>query len=189
MRLFFLSILAVLAFSISSVQAQEAISAQGAEHLKSVFENILERQAQLANVQKEYTIEFDGAVTVEPTDTHYAVSLPAAKMHYADGNTITLGTISINAEPTEKPKEWKMDLTLPPAIHGFDARNTEIFNITFGGQKARGIWHEDFENFVQLDALYDNIQVQTIDQKQKPVTFSIGAVRARYDLNEETPQA
>jgi hypothetical protein len=174
----------LIALIMPSIASAQDINAQGAAHLKTMFQDILDKQAAMYAEIEGPTVTYDGDIMVEQASTYYAITLPATIIEMPDEpkSTIKVGVVSINAIPHEKAKQWKMTFTTPSPILGYDAEGQENFRVNIGKQRASGIWHEDFENFIKLDANYENINA---DVKNAPNFMALDKVSIIYDLSED----
>ena len=182
-RIAIITMIAILTLSMTGIHADSARAAtnkDSAQHLKTIFENLL--QEEKASVDDETTkLKLDGAVMVEPADGYYAVTLPHISVLFTDGGHLDIGIIALNVMPTDDPLQWKMTLALPSPItfHGKESKDT--LSMTVGKQFFAGVWHEKFENFTKLKSRYTNVNIQSQDR-----TFSIliPDITADYDLAE-----
>lgn len=182
--MFFRRIALYVAFlTIWPLQAYAAeITREGADHLRVIFEQLIEDQKLTYNAGSARLI-YDGKVVVEPSQSYYAITLPFFKTETPDGNRIDVGMVSINASPDEKnPKQWVMSFALPTPMTVYDEKNQPVFNINLGPQRARGVFDEDLKSLIKLDALYTNIAAQAAD----PNIFSllIPETAIRYDFTQ-----
>jgi len=164
--------------------AQNISNPQKAEHLQKSFQTLLERKKQEieTNKKRPRTLSLEGPVSVEPADSYYAITLPPMRMDYSDGKHLEIGMIAMNASAHDKPYQYKITMALPTPILGFDQAGNEIMRIHIGAQKMAGIWHENLQTFVKLDALYQNIQ---IDFHKTQTTTKIPRLHIVYDLDED----
>lgn len=159
-------LMAVAVLALSAAPARAAIDKAGAEKLKAVVEKALEEMGTSAEAAGK-TLQLDGPVMVEPSGTYYAVTLPGLKYGYMDGEKIEMGMIAINAMPASKPGQWKMTLALPTPVSHFDEDQQLEALTTIGSQSFAGIWSEELDAFVKLNAAYQN--VVRMDADHKPV--------------------
>ena len=159
------------------------INAQQAAHLKKVFQTILEnRQAEIAQkTDRPRKLTLEGDVIVEPVETYYAITMPRMGLAYEDGTRVDIGIVALNASPHDQPKQYKMTMSLPTPILGFDAQDQEIMRLSIGTQKTAGIWHEDIETFIKLDAEYNDIAIAAATNNAQ---MNLQKLLIRYDLNE-----
>ncbi len=173
-------ILLLGAAAIPSLALAQAIDTKGAAQLKTLFENALEHTNFKIEGARPY-LEYEGGVSVEQTDNYYAVTLPPLRVNYSSNTTLDVGIISINATPHEEREDrWKMSFALPTPMVLYGKENTEIFQLDIDGQRAAGIWDEDFESFIKLDAIYQNIEVTAGEYGR----LSIPEAQIRYDFTE-----
>ncbi len=175
-----INIMALAIFANAPAQAQNVTETE-AQRLQTTFQNILNaRKAEISSeTERPRELILNGDVTVEPTDTYYAITLPQITISYPDGDRVEIGLISLNAIPHEKPDRFKMTMALPTPILGFDSSGQEVMRIAINAQKTAGIWHEKLENFIKLDAVYNDIQITG-----GGANATIPEVRVRYDLEE-----
>ncbi|MBX2834267.1 MAG: hypothetical protein KTR28_04760 [Micavibrio sp.] len=168
--------------------AANEINEQGATQLKAVFQAMLDKQdAKMTGSNR--TIERKGNIIVEPAGGYYAVTLPPSTVHYTSkddagapqAGNVEIGMISINATPNAKPKLWNMTLAIPTPIQLTDAAGAKKISYHIGSQKAAGIWHEDLQEFVELDAEYKNITATLADSTN---VASIDSAILDYDIKQ-----
>lgn len=173
----------ILALLLTSQGQATEINREGADHLKSVFEKFIENQKTAFSASDKLQPAFEGYVSVEPSDTYYAVTLPFYKLKNSNGGHIDIGMISINAMPDESnPRQWKMTIAIPTPIISYDPEDNPLLRIDIGAQRAAGIFDENLEYFTKLDALYADITAQTADVKT--FTLRIPETALRYDFTE-----
>lgn len=177
----FLLMAAVIALSAGPAMA--AIDKAGAEKLKAVVEKAMAELGNSAEVAGK-TLELDGPIMVEPSGTYYAVTLPGLKYGYMDGAKVEMGMIAINAMPASKPGQWKMTLALPTPLSHFDDDQQLEALTTIGAQSFAGIWSEELNAFVKLNATYQNVVRMNADHK--PVT-TIKSITVNGD-STQSPQ-
>lgn len=160
----FFTALAVLV--LNTAPALAAIDKAGAEKLKAVVEKAMANLGDSAQAAGK-TLELDGPVMVEPSGTYYAVTLPGLKYGHMDGERVEMGMIAINAMPASKPGQWKMTVALPTPLSHFDDDQQLEALTTIGTQNFAGIWSEELNAFIKLNAAYQNIV--RMDPDHKPV--------------------
>lgn len=175
-RLFALVLVCFLTFVPLSAQA--AIDATGAKHLTGIFTKLLDEQKTSARLQGQ-ELKAQGNVLVEPAGSYYAVTLPHLSMIHADGSTLDLGILVVNAMPGASAQEWKMTLAVPTPIIGYDAAKKPISRLDIGKQSFTGVWNESINNFSKLDARYENI---TSLASANGTTLKIPKAAVIYDL-------
>lgn len=158
-------------------RAQTNINDEGAQHLQTLFQNLLDARA-----QKDSHITCEGQVTVEPAETYYAVTWPHITLGNPDGEQTEIGLIAMNAAPHDKPGQYKITTALPSPITTQDAEGNRIMAITIGGQNVAGIFDEKLGNFIKMDA---RLQDVTIILDTGEYVANIPALQLRYDLNED----
>jgi len=183
----FLAIFRVFVFVCIIFAASPVVAAQideaGAARLKAVFENVIKQQTQYAPSEGPRP-KFEGAVIVEPTDSYYAVTLPYYWMHMDDGMRMDFGMVSINATPdTVHDGRWKMAIATPTPITIVDEGEKAVFRIDIGAQRAAGIWDEDIQNFIKLDALYSDITARSTGNDDFKMIIPQALIR--YDMVED----
>ncbi|MCB1721861.1 MAG: hypothetical protein H6860_05275 [Rhodospirillales bacterium] len=162
-------------------RAQE-ISETGAQHLQTILQNILDTRQQQRSAQDKSAFEFDGAITVEPAGTYYAITWPQMKLHSANGDTLKIGLIAMNAVPHDKPGQYKITTAIPIPIIGQNEDGQEILHITIGAQNAAGIFDESLNNFIKMNAQLNDIQI-IFDGGEALAT--IPKLQLSYNLSED----
>lgn len=176
-RLFALVLVCLTLFVTTPAKA--AIDKAGAAHLTGIFIKLLDEQKSSARLQGQ-DLKTQGEVLVEPAGSYYAVTLPHLSLVHADGGTLDLGILVINAMPGANAKEWKMTLAVPTPIIGYDAAKKPISRLDIGKQSFTGVWNETIGNFSKLDARYENI---TSLSSTNGATLKIPKASIIYDLN------
>ncbi|MCC7305384.1 MAG: hypothetical protein IT558_03885 [Alphaproteobacteria bacterium] len=174
-------VLLLLAFFITT-PAYAAINAEGAAKLKTIFENFIAYQKSVSAMPGAARMEYDGEILVEEAGDYYAVTLPHTRFVYPDGSRLDFGMVSINASPHDKPGQWKMAFALPTPIVVMDAAGNPVTKISLGAQKAAGVWDEQLENFAKLDAQYNDIKAESL---QNNFTLTIPETQVRYDFEKD----
>ena len=115
--------LLLITLAIPSTAMAQDINASGAAHLKTMFQNILDKQAAAYAQTDGPHVTYDGEISVEQASDYYAITLPPTIInmpHEQDdapedtpASTIKIGMITINAIPHDKAKQWKMTFTTP----------------------------------------------------------------------------
>lgn len=176
----FFSLIAVLLFP--AVADAREVNAEGAQHLKGIFEDWIKYQKDINSLAGGALYEYEGEVIVEPSGTYYAVTLPHARVNYPDGTRLNLGMVSINASPHDVDGQWKMTLAVPTPIVMFDIDEQPVMRFEIGAQRAAGIWDETLENFYKLDADYQDIRVRN---SISDFDLKIPSVQIRYDFSQD----
>lgn len=171
-----------LAFFAIITPAAAGIDAEGAAKLKGVFENFIANQKNMGNLSSGGAIEYDGQVSVEPSENYYAVTLPHARIRYQDGSQFDIGMISVNASPHSAPGQWKMAMAIPTPAVLKDASGQPSLKVSIAGQKAIGVWDEALEGFAKLDAQYSDI---VIEDARKNFTLRFPKTSALYDFEKD----
>ncbi|MBI2234067.1 MAG: hypothetical protein HYU57_03555 [Micavibrio aeruginosavorus] len=192
------SIVLVLLFCGMPGQARAALDQAGAERLKQVFTDYLERRKTAMRFGGQ-ELRAEGAIMVEPGDYYYAVTMPHLSVHNPDGSYTDIGILAINAMPGDTPREWKMTIAIPTPVLAYDADKKIESRIDIGAQTLAGVWSEDMRNFTKLDARYENLSIQRIQEKYAmeqmeivqggdPGVSKIGRVELNGALHEYSPE-
>ncbi|MAF98163.1 MAG: hypothetical protein CMH26_05970 [Micavibrio sp.] len=194
---FTLTIAVFLSFSTLSYASEYDINEQGAAHLKALFQKQIDKTIQAHANQAESSIEYEGEVLVEEAESYYAVTLPALTLHFDNTDeenptatpekiTLKMGITSINARPGDSDKEWRLAFATPSQWIGLDKTGAQKFLVNIGNQNATGIWHEGFENFIKLNALYKDI---SIDADGHPAIITIENIDITSNIQNEPSNA
>jgi hypothetical protein len=173
-------LLFMIAFLLSSPVRAVEIDKKGAKELKNMFEEILEFQQDAASLNRG-KMKIDGEIKVEPADSYYAVTLPHISFVEPGEGYFNVGIIAINVIPSEDTDLWKMSVALPTPMTGYDAGGNPVFTVDLGRQRMFGVWHKQFENFVKLDAAYENMLFSLAAEN---VSFTMPSMKIFYNLNE-----
>lgn len=166
---------------LSPAYAATPTTPEGADKLKAILTRYLDYQKTFASTEGQGLLKLDGEIIVEPQDTYYAVTLPHAKIDYIDGGRLEIGIISINASEADEPNRWKMSVAIPTPMIAFDKDSNQIARIAIGGQRFAGIWDDEMESFIKLDAAYKDIAVESANPAH---TISIPETQIRFDFSE-----
>lgn len=177
----FLVLAVFLAFFLSLSPAKAEISDEGAAHLRSLFQGMLDQQKQQALV-RHGELKTEGDIVVDKKDTYYAVQFPPTTFVGADHSRVAIGKIAVNAMPGDSPDLWKMAVAIPTPILIYEG-DKRIMSLSLGAQSLIGVWNEPLANFVKLDS-----RIETIELKEETGRFNLKVpkIEARYDLNETT---
>lgn len=170
----------ILIFTIPPAHA--ALDKEGAVRVKQIFTRYLE-QRQTASRLAGQDLKMEGDIMVEPGDNYYAVTMPHISVHNPDGSYTDIGILAINAMPGGKQGEWRMTIAIPTPVIGYDAQKKIQSRIDIGAQTLAGVWNEQASHFTKLDARYENVTIQRI---QDGMTIKIPKTSVIFDL---TPAA
>ncbi len=192
------------------------INAEGAEHLKQVFTQILNDQKEIneaagGGIDYVYT----GEVKVEPKESYYTITLPqieikmrdtfsesfpdASEDPAAEGTeetaeqtpsedifSVDLGITAINAVPADKENYWKMSVALPATIT-MQAAGEMAVNMNIGQQNTAGLFNDKWGYFTKLDATYQDV-VFNVTNYGETSQFKVGEIKATADYEENAEQ-
>jgi len=173
--------LAVLPATARQAEPHSAINDSGAARLEALFSDLLSRYDQAAKVRGGALVA-EGHVLVEQGDNYYAVTLPRLAYTTSAGSRAEIGMIAINARPGATAAQWKMTAAVPSPIVLYEPQGHEVITIKMGRQNFSGIWHEQFGNFIKLNALYSDLMIDNIADE---VRLEIPALSAVYDLTQD----
>ena len=158
------------------------ITPEGAAHLKGFITRYLDYQKTFVAAKTGGSLQLDGEVLVEPLEDYYAVTLPHAAILYQNGIRFEIGIVSINASPHDKPGQWKMSAAIPTPMTGFNPAGEQMTRVILGGQRFAGIWDENMEYFMKLDASYKDI---TVENSAPGYTATIPEAQLRFDFTDD----
>lgn len=180
----FLNVFSLLALTIMiCAPAQAAVDAQGAQKLKTLFKNMIERQKDASTISGS-EFRTTGDVVIEPAGSYYAVTLPNITAIDANGRRAELGMIAINAIPGDKDGQWKMSVAWPSPVTFINKEGKPEMKVDIGAQRMAGLFDESMENFTKLDAAYQNIR---IEHYEKDNIVTIPKITLKYNLEEKQP--
>lgn len=177
-----LAFLFVLLTVFHTVPAHAALDPKGIKTLHDIFVRYIEDKKAMMKAGRN-ELRTEGEVMVEAGDYYYAVTLPHISIHRPDGSYSDIGIIAINAMPGEKPKEWKMTVAIPTPLTTYDKDKNRDTVVNIGTQTLNGVWHEDMGNFSRINARYESI---TINGLNDGTTTIIPKASVVYEL---TPSA
>lgn len=126
------------------------INTQGAEKLKTAFENMLSYQKEVNEAFGSVLVIYEGELSVTQGSDYYTITLPHILLKNADitpeqdtdstdatptttNSVFDIGIISINAMPDDKAGYWKMVWTLPETMT-LTEEDSDDFTIFLGKQ-------------------------------------------------------
>lgn len=180
----FLNIFSLLLIILMPVSpALAAADAQGAQELKAMFNKLIERQK---DAYKISGTEFrtTGDVMVEPAGNYYAITLPNITTLDANGSRAELGMIAINAIPSDVDGQWKMSIAWPSPITFINKQGKPELKIDIGAQRMAGLFDKRMENFIKMDAAYQNVRVENYE---KDNIITMPKISIKYNLEEKQP--
>lgn len=163
-----------------TVPAAAQTNEEGVQRLESIFTELL-TQYEEATKSNGATFVKEGKILVEPSDSYYAVTLPHISIKLQDGSYTEIGMIAFNAVPGDTAEQWKMTIAIPTPIIHYDSANTPVVTADIGKQSFAGIWHEEFKNFVKMNAHYTDINIKHHSEQTRIV---IPDIKMLYDLAE-----
>lgn len=175
----FLYLFVVVALTITP--KAYALDAEGLA-LKQAMESLMERQREMAADQGAELV-YDGEITIEDAESYYAVTLPHAKLNFAEGGFADIGMVAINASPHPEEGLWKMSMALPTPFFIYGEEDAEpILKIDFPTQRAAGIWDSDIHYFTKL-----NLELENVNFQHRPGQFDldIGTVLITSNLQKD----
>ncbi len=157
----------IVAFTfLSAAQAYaQTVSPDGAAKLKDHLQKTIKMHSDVKKLAGD-TYEWTGDLTVEPSNTYYAVTLPYLKIKQATGSRMDIGMIAVNAIPSTQEGHWKVAVAVPTPIRVYDKLGSLDAEIAIGSQRMAGIWVEAAMNFLKLDGVYENIVVSNSQNAQ-----------------------
>ena len=157
------------------------VSAEGATALKAVIQAEIDARKNVHTASGSELLT-QGDLKVETADGYYAVTFPHIKVKDATGLIVDVGMFAANVIPGDTPKEWKASFAIPTPIHVFNKENVALGNVTFGKQRAAGVWDMDLKSFTRFDGEYADIEFKSVDQKSG---FKIGKSTLRTLLKRD----
>lgn len=167
---------------IWAAPARAALDQAGAARVKQIFTGYLEQRQTTSHLAGQ-ELKLEGEIMVEPGDNYYAVTMPHISVHNPDGSYTDIGILAINAMPGDKQGEWRMTIAIPTPVIGYDAEKKIVSRIDIGAQTLAGVWNEQAIHFTKLDARYEGVTLQRI---QDGLTIKIPKTSVIFDL---TPSA
>lgn len=176
-----LRVLAACSLLFPAQQAFAAkINAEGAAHLKGIFENTIA-------AYKTDGAGYEGDVIVEPAGGYYAVTMPYLKITLPDGKLVDFGMTSMNLAPYDtpdnKPGRWKVTMALPNPITVYDhAGGAAVLTVDIGAQKYAALWDENIGLYYKIDSDFSDIKIRN---QQQTLAIDIPHVKMLGNLEED----
>ena len=175
----------LLFFALCPINAQASLSkTQQHADLKVIFSDLLDQYEQ-AMTGTGTTFVTEGETLIEESEGYFAITLPHISLENDDGSHTDIGMIAINAVPGDTADEWKMTAAMPTPIVYYDEQDAPFMTLNIGAQNFAGIWHKSFRNFIKLNALYRDVEVQ---EHQKGVSVKMPVTKLIYDLKRDDNQ-
>ncbi len=179
---------AFILIPINAAQASQ-INQQGADKLKSYFQELLDYQKTINDALGSVQIEYKGELIVKPESTYYSATFPqilirAPKVEGVpdDGTVFDMGVIKINAIPDEKEGYWKTIITLPSKMTLKGKTPEEDFSVLFKDQRSIALFSEKIGYFTQLNMSFSGIKFQSANQD---VGIDIGGLQIYFKMEDK----
>ncbi|PCI56996.1 MAG: hypothetical protein COB36_01625 [Alphaproteobacteria bacterium] len=169
------SILFVILILPLNVMAAE-ISDQGAQKLKTSFEDILAYQKEVNEAFGSVRVIYEGELTVKQESEYYTITLPRILLKNPEitpaqynektktkDQTFDMGVISINAMPDDKAGYWKMVWALPESMT-MSSETEEDFTISFGSQNVIALFDDTLGYFTKLNMNLSDVHFKIGEQ-------------------------
>ena len=187
-RLYFLLFIFAL-MPLNTAQALD-INQQGADQLKSAFQNLLDYQKTTNDAMGSVLLEYQGDLTVQQEATYYSVTFPhifvkVPPMSGVDEDaigTFDVGVIKVNAMPDEKAGYWKTIITLPSTMTLKGKTPEEDFSVSFADQKSIALFNEALGYFTKMDL---NISGITFKSAGADVGVNVGGFQIYTKLEDQ----
>lgn len=179
----------VMTFSVAhKAHAAPSATAEGAAALKALVEESVKKQIVMQEAGGN-KVTMTGDVTVEPTGSYYAVTMPHMTMTMVDGKTFIIGVISMNAMPTDNPDRWKVSAAIPSPMTMKSTDGSTLMVMDIGQQRQAGIWLPKSNVFPKLDATMKDLRIKvTPPDENVVINMSLGEVSYRANLTENSRQ-
>ncbi len=181
----------LFAFILIPLNAAQAIeiNQQGADKLKSYFQELLDYQKTVNDALGSVQLEYKGDLVVKPEGTYYSATFPniyirAPKIEGVpdNGNVFDMGVIKINAKPDNKAGYWNTIITLPSKMTLKGKTPSEDFSILFKDQKSIGLFSEKIGYFTKLNMRLAGIEFQAANQD---VGINIGSTQIFMKMEDD----
>tara|TARA_B100001179_G_scaffold230518_1_gene218266 strand:- start:1100 stop:2188 length:1089 start_codon:yes stop_codon:yes gene_type:complete len=171
----FFSLLAAALLIFSSPAFAQLTNAD-ASSFKSVVDNFLAKQKELASKQGG-SLQTSGPVTVTPSGNYLKARLPGLVLTDENGQNVDFGTVMMNSRPTNEAGIWDITLALTDniKIRNKDGQQT---NISLGTQNFSGKWRDSNSTLSSVKGNYGNIEVK----RDNGEALTIGNLAFSHDL-------
>lgn len=168
-----------LAHPVLPTPAYAAADSEGAAHLQKILTAWLDQHESEFWIGG-YTLRREGPLTVDPAGKYYAVTMPHLALHDPEGGYLDIGILAINAMPGGQAGEWRMTIAVPTPLISYDAEKKIRTRINIGRQTLAGLWSEEMQHFMKLDARYENVDIQRV---QHGTHITIPRTSAVFDFS------
>lgn len=170
---------------VMTTGAQAAtIDESGAAKLKQLLENSgywqVMNQPQTADL-----VNLEGDITVKPSGSYYAVTMPRMTMPTQDGGAFDFGSVTMNAVPADNGR-WKISMLMPSPMTMTGPDGEALFEVVIGAQKSGGVWIPAEDIYPQYDASFRDIMIRPLtDAGQDNIEARIGSFRTTMNMKQE----
>ncbi|PCK00404.1 MAG: hypothetical protein COA45_01080 [Zetaproteobacteria bacterium] len=168
------------------------INAQGAQKLKTSFEDILAYQKEVNEAFSSLQVIYEGELTVTQEKEYYTITLPRILLKGqntedttdteapVENQTLDMGVISINAMPDDKAGYWKMVLSLPQSMIMHED-GAEDFTIHFEKQNIIALFDDTLGYFIKMNVNLSGVSFTTAE---KDSGISVGNLQFYINLEK-----
>ncbi len=126
-------------------------------------------------------LSWDEVVFGVPDDDTHAVTLRGIYIDEPDGTVVGLDEMQLAVEIVADGT-YAFETVLPTRVVWADQAGNPILTANVDGQRFNGVWSRPFNTFLQLDLLFDEIEVTAADQ---PPRLSVENLAVTLDLNQD----
>ncbi len=171
--------------SLAATAQAQNINDQGAQTLRTAFQNLLDYQEKTQEAFGTINIDYDGELTVTQEATYYTITLPRIlisdfQAEEENKEIFEIGSIIINAMPDDKKDYWKTVITLPNQIT-LGAGEEDAFSVKFSEQRSIGLFSERLGYFTKMDM---NLSDITFSFPDKETGISLGGLQLYSNMEE-----
>ncbi len=189
LRSFFIFTLFII-FPIQSYAAQ--INEAGAEKLRKTLQDTLDYQKEVNEAFGSLSIVYEGDLKVEAKKGFYSATLPHMKITSPDklqeeglSFTFDIGTISLNAIPSDDEKHWNVNIAWPSKMSMYENANEDVMDLVVGEQNIIAVLDNRLGFFTKLNADFKSVQV-LLDGQDTGVSFGGIRIYQNFEEKEDT---
>lgn len=147
-----------------------------AKRLKAQFSTLINDQKERL-LKTETRLETQGEISVEQTDSYYAVTLPAISIVDVSGMTTKIGLIAVNAVPTDNTDQWRVSVSIPSPILQTNENGDVLTRLDIGTQQIGGVWNGASGEFLKLSGKFNDVTLNSANRQMIFTTNEMALVK------------
>lgn len=189
MKNYLLSLLSFCMLIVSTNVYAAEVTDQGATKIQTNLQTLIDNRIALFNAQAKFKdktvgLQTEGSVSVTPSGSYYAATLPYIFFRTEDNERFNVGQITANILPITETT-WKVAMALPSPMTGVNSKGTTELELHIGNQKFSGLWDTELEIYPKLKLVYNDITLNLLKgNKEGKFDFKIGNIKTDMMLDK-----